>query len=80
MLTPFKVRNLSSFKQATKYFLQMQSNPEWSTAVLSLTFDVKKKKKIPCFILCKQISYEIKGETPRKHRGHSLMFFKESIS
>lgn len=45
MLTPFKLRNLSSFKQATKYFLQIQSNPEWSIAVLSLTFDVKKKKK-----------------------------------
>lgn len=49
MLTPFKLRNLSSFKQATKYFLQKQSNPEWSTAVLSLTFDVEKKKKNSLF-------------------------------
>lgn len=58
----------------------MQSNPEWSIAAgLSLTLDVK-KKKIPCFVLCKPISYEIKGETPRKHSGHPLMSFKEGIS
>lgn len=39
---PFKRHTFSSLKQVTIHFLQMQSNPDWSIAVLSLTFDILK--------------------------------------